>query len=485
MSNITTRFAPSPTGFMHIGSIRTALFAYIYAKKYDGTFILRIENTDKKREVEQALQHITESLQWLGITWNYGPATPGSFGSCIQSERLDIYRSYAEKLVVAGYAYPDPYTAEELQTFRIQAEQAGEHFLYRSIRPDTTKPWDAKTPLRLKVPEIKRYIWQDAVRGTLEAGPEMLDDVILMKADGYPTYNFAHIVDDYEMGVTHVMRGDEFISSMPKFLSIYDALGISYPTFISLPPILRPDRSKKLGKRDGAKDILEYREDGILPETMVNFLAFIGWNPGTDDELFSMSELIEQFSIDKIHKSGAVFNEEKLLWMNKQYVQRLNADAFYTYAKNALPSTLYNNVDTNPKPFQKLLPAIQERVRTKSDVTEAAREGEYDYLYTAPTLTAEQLKWKKDPDTSALSSRLMALQTALTASPAFASPEAVKETVWPLTDTFGTGEVLWPFRISLTGRERSPDPFISAYALGKEETLHRLSTALYVVESAR
>lgn len=468
---------------MHIGSIRTALFAYLYAKQHNGTFILRIEDTDKKREVEEAMAHIAESLEWLGIEWDYGPDKPGPFGSCIQSERLAVYRSYAEKLIAAGYAYPDPYTAEELQTFRNQAEKAGEHFLYRSVRPDTTKPWDGTTPLRLKVPEIKRYSWQDAVRGTLEAGPEMLDDIILMKADGFPTYNFAHIVDDQEMGVTHVMRGDEFISSMPKFLSIYDALAIPYPTFVSLPPILRPDRSKKLGKRDGAKDILKYRTDGILPDTMNNFLALIGWNPGTDDELFSMSELIKHFSIDKIQKSGAVFNEEKLLWMNKQYLQKLTVDEFFTYARSALPASLYEAVSINPDPFQKLLPAIQERVRTKLEVTEAAREGEYDYLYTAPTLTAEQLKWKNDPDTSALSSRLTALKTTLTTLSEFTSPEVVKDAVWPLTETFGTGEVLWPFRVSLTGRERSPDPFISAYALGKAETLRRLSTALQLLES--
>ena len=215
---ITTRFAVSPTGFMHIGGIRTALFSYLWARKNNGTFILRIEDTDKKREVEGATDHIQKSLTWLNLEWDYGPDKPGPFGSCVQSERLSLYKEYAEKLVAKGLAYPDPYTTEELTAFREKAEAEKRPFLYRDHRPETFADWDGEQTLRLKVPEIKRYAWHDAVRGDLEAGEEMLDDIVIIKADGFPTYNFAHIVDDIEMGVTHVLRGDEFISSMPEIL---------------------------------------------------------------------------------------------------------------------------------------------------------------------------------------------------------------------------------------------------------------------------
>ena len=334
---VVTRFAPSPTGFMHIGGVRTALFAYLYAQKHNGTFILRIEDTDKEREVEGSIEHIQEALSWLGITWEYGPDKPGPFGSCIQSERLPSYITYAHKLIEKGLAYPDPYTKEEVEAFRARAQEEKRPFLFRDHRPETFETWDGTKPLRLKVPVIKRYKWTDAVRGELEAGEEMLDDIVIIKADGYPTYNFAHIIDDLMMGVTHIMRGDEFISSMPKFLSIYDALEIPYPTFVTLPPILKDDRTKKLGKRDGAKDILLYREEGYLPEAMVNFLALIGWNPGTEQEVFTTDELISLFDIHKIQKSGGAFNEEKLLWMNREHLQKKDDAFLFSYVRQALP----------------------------------------------------------------------------------------------------------------------------------------------------
>jgi glutamyl-tRNA synthetase len=337
---VVTRFAPSPTGFMHIGGVRTALFAYLYAKKHNGTFILRIEDTDKEREVEGSIAHIMESLSWLKIAWDCGPDKVNPFGSCIQSERLEAYKEYALKLIEKELAYPDPYTKEEVDAFRAQAESEKKPFLFRNHRPEVFEVWDGTKPLRLKVPEVKRYTWQDAVRGELTAGEEMVDDIIIIKADGYPTYNFAHIIDDMKMEVTHIMRGEEFISSMPKFLSIYDALEIPYPVFVTMPSILNDEKTKKLGKRDGAKDILEYRSEGYLPETMMNFLALIGWNPGTEQELFSKEELIEAFDITKIQKSGGAFNEEKLLWMNKEYLQKMKPSDFFEYVKKALPEAL-------------------------------------------------------------------------------------------------------------------------------------------------
>ena len=361
---------------MHIGSVRTALFAYLYAKQHDGAFILRIEDTDKEREVEGSIEHIQESLQWLGINWDYGPDKEGPFGSCIQSQRLESYKKYALELIEKGLAYPDPYSKEELETFRQQANDEKRPFLYREHRPEVFETWDGSKPLRLKVAEVKRYKWNAAVRGDLEAGEEMIDDIILIKADGYPTYNFAHIIDDLEMGVTHIMRGDEFISSTPKFLSIYDALGLTYPTFVTLPPIMAPDGKKKLGKRDGAKDLLDYRDEGYLPEAMVNFLALIGWNPGTEQEMFARDALIKHFSIDKIQKSGGAFNEEKLLWMNKQYLALQTPEFLYTYAQEALPADIKTLPQYSEERLLRLVPTILERIHTKLEIAQAAQEGE-------------------------------------------------------------------------------------------------------------
>ena len=271
-AKIVTRFAPSPTGFMHVGSVRTALYAWLWAKKNKGTFILRIEDTDKAREVEGSIDHIIESLRWLGIFWDEGPDKGGPHAPYLQSQRLESYKKYAQMLLEKGYAYPDPLTEEEVENFRKKAEEDKKVFLYRDHRPETVLPWDGTQPLRFKVPQIQEYTWHDEVRGELHAGVEALDDFILIKSDGYPTYNFAHIIDDHLMSVTHIMRADEFISSTPKFLSLYEGLDIVPPVFATLPPILRNDKTKKLGKRDGAKDILEYRKEGFLPQAMINFL---------------------------------------------------------------------------------------------------------------------------------------------------------------------------------------------------------------------
>jgi glutamyl-tRNA synthetase len=476
MDKIVTRFAPSPTGFMHIGGVRTALFAYLFARKHGGTFILRIEDTDKEREVPGSIAHIQESLSWLSIEWDYGPDKPGPFGSCIQSERLSSYRTYAEKLIEKGLAYPDPYTKEELESFRAQAQAENRPFLFRDHRPATFDAWDGTKALRLKVPEVKRYRWNDAVRGELEAGEEMLDDIILIKADGYPTYNFAHIIDDLEMGVTHIMRGDEFISSMPKFLSIYDALEIPYPVFVTLPPILRDDRTKKLGKRDGAKDILAYREEGYLPEAMMNFLALIGWNPGTDQEIFSREELIAAFDIAKIQKSGGAFNEEKLLWMNKEYLGTLSDEQFFSYAQSALPERVTALPQYSPERLLKLLPVIRERVSVKTEITAAAEGGEYDFAFASPQPDPTMLKWKNDASAAEALPRL-SRAAELLQNADFSAPETIKEAVWGYAEEVGRGELLWPLRVSLTGKERSPDPFISAYIIGKDESLARIKQA--------
>jgi glutamyl-tRNA synthetase len=477
---VVTRFAPSPTGFMHIGGVRTALYAFLYARKNNGTFILRIEDTDKNREVEGSIQHIQDSLKWIGIDWDYGPDNPGEFGSCLQSDRLDIYKRYAQKLIDKGLAYPDPYTAEELATFREAAHKQTRPFLFRQHRPDTFQEWDGASPLRFKVPEVKRYEWDDAVRGKLSAGEEMLDDIILIKADGYPTYNFAHIVDDNEMGVTHVMRGEEFISSTPKFLSLYDALEIQYPIFATLPPIMGPDGKKKLSKRDGAKDLLEYEKEGYLPEAMRNFLALIGWNPGGNDEIFPSNEkentLTELFSLEKIQKSGGAFNEEKLCWMNKQYLENQSKEFLFEYLLEALPETIKELNQFSEERLVKLVPVVFERVSNKADILTAAEEGEYNFAFKTSDYDTELLQWKNDESIEPALLRLKKVSELLETAD-FSTEETIKESIWSYADEVGRGEVLWPLRTALSGRKQSPNPFAIAYILGKEETISRINTA--------
>lgn len=478
---IVTRFAPSPTGFMHIGGVRTALYAYLYAKKHNGEFILRIEDTDKNREVEGSIEHIIESLKWLGLAWTYGPHTPGPFGSCLQSDRLDIYKKYAQQLVDKGLAYPDPYTTEEIETFRKQAEEEKRPFLYRLHRPETTGAWDGTQPLRFKVPEIKRFEWEDVVRGKLSAGEEMLDDIIIMKADGYPTYNFAHIIDDLEMGVTHVMRGEEFISSTPKFLSLYDALDIPRPVFVTLPPIMGPDGKKKLSKRDGAKDLLEYRDEGYLPVAMNNMLALTGWNPGGDQELFDNEALLELFSLERIQKSGGAFNEDKLKWMNKEHLKNLLKEERVAYFIDALPEKLTSLPTYSDDKAAALATIAFERIATQKDIREAAEAGEYNWPFIAPEYSTDLLRWKNDESvTDSLARLKKAIELLENAN--FDSSEGVKSALWSYTEEVGRGEVLWPLRVALSGREQSPDPFTLAATLGSAETISRLKTACDKIE---
>lgn len=483
-NTVVTRFAPSPTGMMHIGGIRTALYAYLWARKNNGTFILRIEDTDKEREVHGSITHIQESLTWLGIEWDFGPNKDGSFGSCIQSHRLPTYLEAARELIKKGFAYPDPYTTAEVEAFRAKAQEEKRPFLFRDHRPETFAEWDGKTPLRFKVPEIKRYHWHDEVRGDLEAGEEALDDFILIKGDGYPTYNFAHIIDDHAMGVTHIMRGDEFISSTPRFLSLYDALGFAYPHFVTLPPILRDDKTKKLGKRDGAKDILEYRTDGYLPEAIVNFLAFIGWNPGTEKELFTMTELIEAFEISQIQTHGAVSNEEKLRWLNREHILKLDDESFASYVTPTLIQSLsQRNITISGEQAWKLSSILRERISTLADVIELVAAGEFDYYFAAPVLDTSRVPYK-DETTQTTIQHLQKITELLgtVADTNWSNPEMIKAVVWDYATEQGRGNVLWPLRYALTGREKSPDPFSVAALLSKDEVLARIATAIRLIE---
>lgn len=361
---VRTRFAPSPTGLLHVGATRTALFAWLIAKQNNGKFILRIEDTDKAREVEGSIAHIQESLKWLGISWDEGPDVGGQFIPYQQSERLDIYKNWAQKLIDAGRAYADPYSTEELQNFREEAKANKRAFLYRNHRPDNPPVWDGSQPLRFKS-EPKNYIWNDTVMGKLSSGEEVIDDFILIKSDGYPTYNFCHIVDDALMQVSHVIRSQEFISSVPKFLNLYEALEIKPPIMATLPFVMGDSGNKKLSKRDGAKDVLDYKREGYLPEALMNFLATLGWNDGSEQEIFSEKELIEKFSFDRVQHSGAHFDEQRLLWLNGQWIRKIPIEELEKRVEKFWPEAAKNS-DLEYR--KKILSLAQDRLKTLEDL---------------------------------------------------------------------------------------------------------------------
>ena len=478
MNTVVTRFAPSPTGFMHVGGVRTALYAWLFARKEGGRFILRIEDTDKEREVAGSIPHIIESLVWLGIEWDEGVDKGGPHAPYLQSERLDLYRSYAEKLIAAGHAYPDPYAESELEAFREKAAAEKRSFLFRDHRPETAEAWDGTKPLRFRAPRVARYEWDDVVRGHLSAGEEAIDDFILIKSDGYPTYNFAHIVDDILMGVTHVMRGEEFISSTPKFLSLYEALEVAPPAFVTMPVILGPDGKKKLSKRDGAKDILDYRTEGYLPEAMMNYLALLGWNPGTEQEFFSPSELIEAFDLARIQISGASFDETKLKSINQHWMRLLSVEDFITRGALSAPDA---------DKLRKTVPLLKERAQTFKETREML-EGELSCLFNEPDIDREKLVAKEPADRPGLTkTALETLCNPLKSLPESVSADAAKEALMRIADAEeekgkgGRGAVLWPLRYALSGQERSPDPFTLISILGADEALSRVRKAIAIL----
>ncbi len=467
---VVTRFAPSPTGFLHVGGVRTALYAWLWAKKHNGTFILRIEDTDKDREVEGSINHMIASLKWLGINWDEGPDIGGPHAPYLQSERLDLYKKYAQVLIEKGLAYPDPYSEEELDSFRKKAEEEKRPFLYRDHRPESFENWDGTKALRFKTTEIKSYYWNDIARGELHAGEEALDDFILIKSDGYPTYNFAHIIDDLQMKVTHIMRADEFISSTPKFLSLYKALEIDPPYFVTLPPILAPGGKKKLSKRDGAKDILDYQKEGYLPDAMVNFLALLGWNPGGEKEIFTKEELINAFDVSRIQHSGAQINLEKLDWINKEHIKLLPAEEVQKNILEWLPGNFRN---------PKLVPVILDRISKWSDISGMVERGELDLFIKSPEYSRDKLAFKNATKEQTEENLKMAIKGLEALPREDFTQENIKSALMSIADKLGSrGELLHPVRFALSGAEKSPDPFIIASILGKDESIRRLQKAI-------
>jgi len=472
---IRTRFAPSPTGFMHVGSVRTALFAWLLTRQDDGQLVLRIEDTDQKREAEGSVEHIIKSLNALGLIPDESPENGGPHAPYKQSERLDIYKKWAQKLIDDGRAYADPYTAEELQTFRDQARATKQPFLYRNNRPDSldSEPpaWDGTTPLRFKS-DPKSYTWNDLVMGDINTGPEVVDDFILIKSDGFPTYNFAHIVDDAEMEITHVIRGQEFISSMPNYLNLYEALEVEHPQFATMPHILAESGGKKLSKRDGAKDILDYIRDGYLPEALINFIASMGWNDGTEQEVFSVNELINKFSLERVQKSGARFDEKRLNWLNGQHIRRLSLDELYKLTENFWSQSAESASEEQKK---QVLGLVQDRLKTLSDIPTLT-----NYFFEEPKPNwsmVEENKQLSKLSKAELKNLLITILSALETTEF--NPKSIQNTLNDLLESTSQKPVILfgLLRIAVTWAPFSPSLNDTLAILGKEVSLSRLKQA--------
>jgi glutamyl-tRNA synthetase len=472
MKPARTRFAPSPTGYLHVGGVRTALFAWLLAKQSGGQFILRLEDTDKVREVEGSGQHIMDSLRWLGLDWDEGLDIGGPHAPYTQSERLGSYKEWAQKLVDKGKAYADPYTPEELQKFRDEAKAAKKPFLFRNYRPENPPAWDGSQPLRFKS-EPKAYTWQDAVMGELSAGEEAVDDFILIKSDGFPTYNFAHIIDDLLMECTHVIRAQEFIASVPKFLNLYEALEIDRPVLATVPPVMGPDGKKKLSKRDGAKDILDYAREGYLPETLVNFMASLGWNDGTEQEIFTVDELVQKFSLDRVQRGGAKFDEQRLIWMNGYHIRELPLDDLYAKVAEFWPPEAANYDDTYKK---HVLDLVQERLKFFAELPKLT-----DFFFTDlpvnPSLWSENKQLKK-LEQSELKSLLEQAKTVIQSSD-FSVDDLTTKLNALLEQTGQKPGVLFSLiRIATTQAPASPGLADTLAVLDKETALQRINAMI-------
>lgn len=470
---IRTRFAPSPTGFMHVGSVRTALFAWLIARQQpNGKFILRLEDTDQKREVEGSAAHIISSLKALGINWDEGPDIDGPFGPYRQSDRLDIYQQWAQKLIDNGRAYSDPYTAEQLQELRDQAKLEKRAFLYRNHRPEQPPVWDGTMPLRFKS-DPKPYAWHDEVMGGLRTGPEVIDDFILIKSDGFPTYNFAHIVDDAQMQITHIIRGQEFISSQPNYMNLYEALELTPPIFATMPHIMATSGNKKLGKRDGAKDVLDYLKNGYLVETLINFIASLGWNDGTEQEIFSELELIDKFSLARVQHSGAHFDEQRLLWMNGQWIRRLSINDLSERVVDFWPESAK---DATTERKKQVLSLVQDRLKTLADLSILT-----DYFFTEPTPDWSMIENNKQLSKLTkedIINLLTASATALSTSGYDAA--SLQTTLNQIIETTGQkpGILFSLIRLSLSWAPFSPALNETISTIGKEATLTRIQRAI-------
>ncbi len=478
MSKVRTRFAPSPTGFMHLGGLRTALYGYLFAKKMGGDFILRIEDTDQERYVEGATEVIYDTLRGCGINWDEGPDVGGDYGPYIQSQRKDIYLPYAKQLVESGHAYYCFCTKEELDQRRAEAEARGEVFKYDKhclhlSKEEVQAKLDAGVPyvIRQNAPTEGETSYDDLVFGHMTFPNDTLDDMILIKQDGMPTYNFANVIDDHLMGITHVMRGLEYISSTPKYNLLYEAFGWEIPQYIHMAPVMR-DATHKLSKRDGDAYYSDYVDKGYLTEALVNYLALVGWNPGNDREFFTLEELVDAFDVSRLSKSPGIFDVEKLTWFNWEYIRKMDFEKYLTMVTPWFDRVLAGKgID-----YRRLAQLMQDRTEVFSRVPDMVR-----FLGELPDYSIDLYTHKKMKTNPEVSKASLALVRPVLESIGDWTEENIHDRLMAAIAEAGlkNGAVLWPLRIAISGQASTPGGAIEiAWLLGKEETLRRLDDGL-------
>lgn len=495
---VRVRFAPSPTGPLHIGGVRTALFNYLFAKKHNGIFYLRIEDTDQNRYVPGAEEYIVEALNWCGIPFDEGIGKEGKYGPYRQSERKALYREYADMLIKSGWAYYAFDTAEALDAARAAEEADGRTFIYNHSNRDKMDNSLRITPeetqaridagdeyvIRFKIPVGETLFLKDIIRGDVKFETNLLDDKVLFKSDGMPTYHLANIVDDHLMETTHVIRGEEWLPSLPLHALLYKAFGWQAPEFAHLPLILKPVGNGKLSKRDGDKlgfpvfplewkdptsgEVSSgYREKGYLPEAVVNFLALLGWNPGTDQELFTLDELVQIFDLERVHKAGAKFDPEKNKWFNHQYFHRQDNAVI---AKEFSHLLLEKGINKPIEYITEVVRLVKERATFASELWDLS-----DYFFAAPTLYDEKAAKNWKPETKEIMEELVDVISA-THDFSSAHTEAVIK-AWMEENGIGMGKVMQPLRLSLVGALKGPHLFDIMEMIGREETISRIKKA--------
>lgn len=479
---VRTRYAPSPTGYMHVGNLRTALYAYLIARKMGGKFILRIEDTDQERYVEGAVDVIYSTLKATGLTYDEGPDIGGDYGPYIQSQRKELYRTYAEELVKKGNAYYCFCTKERLDQLRQPSEGTSIPFKYdkhcQKLSQEEVKEkidQGLSYVIRQDIPVEGSMTFEDAVYGSITVENHTLEDMVLLKSDGNPTYNFANVVDDHLMQITHVIRGSEYLSSTPKYNLLYQAFGWKIPVYIHLPLIMKTS-TKKLSKRDGDASFEDFVQKGYLKEAIVNYIALLGWNPGTNQEIFTLEELEQVFSLEGLNKAPAIFDPAKLTWMNSEYIRKLSSEAFH---EMALPFYEKRLVDAG---FD--LVKISKLLQTRTEVLHQIPD-QIDFLLTLPEYDGSlytHKKMKTNPQVA-----LESLQRVLPVIQSISDWEEtlLHDTLLLLVQEAGVknGQVLWPLRIAISGKESTPGGAIEiAELLGKEETLRRIRLGIEKLE---
>ena len=473
--SVRVRFAPSPTGHLHVGGARTALYNYLFARAHGGTFVLRIEDTDAERSTEESVQAILSGLRWLGLTWDEGPGVGGEHGPYFQSQRRALYLAYAERLLQTGRAYPCYCSPEELEARRQEQLARGEDPRYdqrcRTLSPAVRAARDMTGPspaLRFALPAPEEVAWDDVVRGRVSFQSEVLDDFVLMRSDGLPTYNFACVVDDLEMRITHVIRGDDHISNTPRQILLYRALGDPEPVFAHASMILGPD-GKRLSKRHGATSVEAFGELGILPESLVNFLALLGWALDGKTELFTLGELERLFTLERVNPNPAVFDTQKLEWINAQHLKRLDEADRVGRVMAFLSTRGHRVADRGPEWCAAFVRTLGERLRTLADAEDVGA------FALREELRMESAAWDELLARPAAADRLESLAERLQGVAEW-TLEAIESATRALATESGVkaGEVIAPARVALTGRTAAPGIFEVIWLLGRERAVSRL-----------